>query len=274
MIYDTHAHTNNSHDARQTIDELCLSAIESGVAGVAVTDHANLTEYSDALIESLKNSVRQAKEANEKYGDKLRVFTGIELGEQLENEKILSEFLSLADYDVILSSRHFVRYFKNDWETPYSLIDFSHCPENELRDFFLLYLEGVRELVEKADFDILTHLTCPLRYINGKFKRGVRIEDYESEIRDILKKVISRDLVLEVNTSGLGTAHGETMPNDTALKWYYEMGGRLISLGADSHVRGYVANGFSEEIDILKRIGFVSHCYFEKRKRYDTPLEF
>lgn len=273
MIYDTHAHTDNSHDARQTIDELCLSAIEKGVTGVAVTDHANLTEYGEEQIARLKKSVRQTAEANEKYQGKLRVFTGIELGEQLENEKILSELLSLADYDVILSSRHFVRYFKDEWETPYSLIDFSYRSENELREFFLLYLEGVYELAEKADFDILTHLTCPLRYINGKYKRGIIVDDYESEIRDILKSVISRDLVLEVNTSGLGNAHGETMPNDTVLEWYYEMGGRLISLGADSHVRGYVANGFSDEITVLKKLGFNTHCYFEKRRRYEIPLE-
>lgn len=265
MIYDMHAHTDSSHDARQTIDELCVSAIEKGLTGVAVTDHANLTEYSERLVSRLKRSISQSKEANEKYQGKLRVFTGIELSEQLEDEKILAELMGLADYDVVLASRHYIRYFGDEWETPYSRIDFSHRTEKELREFFLLYLEGVHELVEKADFDILTHLTCPLRYINGKFKRGVRVEDYESEIRDILKAVISRDLVLEVNTSGLGNAHGETMPCDKVLSWYKELGGHKISLGGDSHVYGKVANGFDTETEVLKKLGFNSHCYFEKR---------
>ena len=223
-------------------------------------------------ISRLKRSISQAEEANEKYKGKLRVFIGIELAEQLEDEKVLSELMGLADYDVVLASRHYIRYFKDEWETPYSRIDFSHRSDNEIREFFLLYLEGVRELAEKADFDILTHLTCPLRYINGKFKRGVRVEDYENEIRDILKLVIARDRVLEVNTSGLGNSHGETMPCDKVLSWYKELGGRKISLGGDSHVCGKVANGFDTEIEILKKLGFNSHCYFEKRKCHEIAF--
>ncbi|MBR0277378.1 MAG: PHP domain-containing protein [Clostridia bacterium] len=40
--FDCHTHTNCSLDGKQTIDELCKSAIEKGVLGVAVTDHADM----------------------------------------------------------------------------------------------------------------------------------------------------------------------------------------------------------------------------------------
>ena len=44
MIYDSHMHTVNS-DGRSTIAEMCQSAVEKGVSGIAITDHADMNFY-------------------------------------------------------------------------------------------------------------------------------------------------------------------------------------------------------------------------------------
>ena len=41
MIYDFHTHSVNS-DGFGTVDELCGFAIEKGVTGFALTDHADM----------------------------------------------------------------------------------------------------------------------------------------------------------------------------------------------------------------------------------------
>lgn len=273
MIYDMHAHTNNSHDAQQTIDELCETAIAKGLTGIAVTDHADLSEYCDERLGRIKSSVRQAREAAEKYKGRLHVLVGTELSETFECKKEAEIVKGLADYDVILSSCHYVRYFKDCLEAPYSAVTrFADASEKELNGFLAVYFEHIADIAKNGDLDVLAHLTCPLRYINGRYKRGVREEDHEEEIRAILGYVISRGLALEVNTSGLGKEFGRTLPGESVLSWYYEMGGRRITLGGDSHVSENVANHFSEAIDMVKRIGFDSLCYFEKRECRTYPI--
>ena len=46
MIYDSHMHTVNS-DGRSTIAEMCQSAVEKGVSGITITDHAHLTHMEE-----------------------------------------------------------------------------------------------------------------------------------------------------------------------------------------------------------------------------------
>ncbi len=273
MMYDMHAHTNNSHDAKQSIDELCEAAVRKGLTGIVVTDHADLSEYCDERLGRIKSSVRQAKEAAEKYKGRLNVLVGVELSETFECKEEERIVKGLSEYDVILSSCHYVKYFEDCFEAPYSAITrFADASEKELEGFLAVYFEHIADIAENGDFDVLSHLTCPLRYINGRYKRNVREEDHEEEIRRILKAVISRDLALEVNTSGLGKEFGKTLPGESVLSWYYEMGGRRITLGGDSHVSENVANHFSEAIEMLKRIGFDSLCYFEKRKCREYPI--
>jgi hypothetical protein len=49
-------------------------------------------------------------------------------------------------------------------------------------------------MVEKTDFDVLTHLTCPLRYIKGKYERNIDMMYFKNEIGDILKEIIRKDI--------------------------------------------------------------------------------
>ena len=41
-FYDTHIHTLHSPDSIQPLDEICETAIERGLRGITITDHAEL----------------------------------------------------------------------------------------------------------------------------------------------------------------------------------------------------------------------------------------
>ena len=122
------------------------------------------------------------------------------------------------------------------------------------------------------DIDILAHLTCLLRYINGKYKRTVNALDFKKEIKEILSELIKHNTALEVNTSGIGSFYGEYMPQEEFIKMYYDMGGRLITLGSDSHIPENVGNAFTEAKEMLKSIGFKEYYYYEKRKPIAVKL--
>ena len=102
--------------------------------------------------------------------------------------------------------------------------------------------------------DVLAHLTCPLRYINGKYKRNVSSRRYEEKIIEILKYIIENAIAMEINTSGIG--NGFLMPDEWIIKKFKDMDGYLVTLGSDTHMSQNVGNGFGEVLEILKEYGF------------------
>ena len=96
MIYDFHTHSINS-DGFGTVDELCGFAIEKGIAGFALTDHADMEYYEERdTYNRIKKSIADALEAKEKYAGKLEVYTGVELGGDLADPEKAKELLSTA----------------------------------------------------------------------------------------------------------------------------------------------------------------------------------
>ena len=56
-----------------------------------------------------------------------------------------------------------------DLEMPYSKIDFSQLSIEKVYEYMDCYFNDIITMIEETDFDILAHLTCPLKYIKGKF---------------------------------------------------------------------------------------------------------
>ncbi|MBQ8254089.1 MAG: histidinol-phosphatase HisJ family protein [Clostridia bacterium] len=263
--YDFHMHSDNSLDGRQSVDDACRAAIEKGLRGIAITDHADICFFEkDDTINRFKKCIADVNEAKRKYDGQLEIYMGIEMAEYLTNEEGAENTLALTDYDVVLGSIHTV-YFQ-DIDDSYSRIDFSSMPKEKIIGFIDLYFDLMLEMLYKTDFDILTHLTCPLRYINGKYKRDIDIWLFESKIRSVLREVIDRGISLEINTSGYSTDGKYFMPEKDILSLYYEMGGRRVSIGSDAHISKNVSVGFNEAKNMLTDIGFDGYYVYKKRE--------
>ena len=263
MICDMHVHSNNSHDARSTLDEICASAIGKGVGIIAITDHLDVV-YSDRqdVFSCVRSSYTDAVAAGEKYKGEVEVLAGIEIGDAMLFPNFSSECANALDYDVIIGSIHTAPF--DEWTAPYSLIDLSLMDDAEINKLMCKYFDDLDEMVAKCDFDIFAHLTCPLRYINGKYHRGVDISTYSDRIEKLLLDIIKRDLAFEVNTSGFGTPVG-FMPDKDIVKRYVELGGKKITLGSDAHIADNIAKGFDEAIAMLKELGICEIYSFKKR---------
>ena len=263
--YDFHMHSINSLDGQQSVDDACRAAIEKGLTGIAITDHADICFFEkDDTITRFKKLIDDIKSAKVKYNGQLEIYTGIEMAEYLTNPVGAESTLALTDYDVVLGSIHTV-YF-DGIDDSYSRIDFSKMPKEKIVAFIDLYFDKMLEMISKTDFDILTHLTCPLRYINGKYGRGIDIWIYEAKIKQILKEIIERGISLEINTSGYATDNAYFMPERDVLTLYYDMGGRRVSVGSDAHASKNVAIGFDEAEKTLTDIGFDGYYVYKERK--------
>ena len=269
MIYDFHTHSVNS-DGFGTVDELCGFAIEKGIAGFAVTDHADMEYYEERdTYNRIKKSIADVLEAREKYNGKIEIYAGVELGGYLWSPENAKKVLSLDSLDVVLCSVHGAVWEK--YKRPYSKILFF---ENEVADWELdEYLEDYFKILTKTakafDYDVLAHIVCPARYMTGRYDRKTELMKYKDEIAEILKIVIDRDASLEMNVAGF---QKYTMQSEEIFSLYRDLGGRNVTIGQDTHRPYMIAQNVGLGIEMLKSLGFDSYSIYKNRERYEVKI--
>ena len=269
--FDMHTHSEHSHDSVCPIRDMAKAQMAKGMDGFAVTDHFDTHSYLRYdVVTPIGKAAEEARALDRELGGKCRVLTGVEISEGFWHPSVYDEVRKLTDYDVILGSVHLVQY--KDLTSAYSGLDFSAMERTVVEEYVDRYFSDMLTMLDKVDFDVLCHLTCPLRYINGKFGLGLDRAKYDKKIDLILKKIIQKGIALEVNVSSYGIL-GDFLPDREILKRYYEMGGYLLTVGTDSHAAKDAGKNFDAAIEALAEIGFRNLFYYENRKARQITLE-
>ena len=270
-IADMHTHSVNSHDSVCEIEDMCLSQIKKGTKIFAVTDHCDVFKYNKYDIYTpIKNSAETVRLLNEKYKGKCLILSGVEISEGFWYNREYEKIHSLLSYDVILGSVHCVKF--KDFEMPYSAIDFSKFTSEQIYSYMDCYFNDITTMLSTTDFDVLAHMTCPIRYITGKYGIQVDLSVFDGKITGILKAIIKRGIALEVNTSGYA-ALNDSIPDREILKKYFDMGGYLLTLGSDAHIAENASYFFDKAIEALKETGFKNIYYYKNRKAYQINVK-
>ena len=265
---DMHNHTDSSKDSKCHIDDLCLAHIEKGTSAFAITDHLNLEalERDSEVCALIYESFKKTTEAREKYADKVEILRGVEVGSAIWHPGVISDMLSKLDFDVVIGSIH--TSLTDEIDIPYSWFDFTNASDEAIDKLIKAYFNDVLDTALNTDYDILAHINCPFRYLNGKFGKAVDELKYEEIIREILKAVIKRGKSLELNTSNCTFADSFFMPDNRILSIYRDLGGTMISMGSDAHVAKNCRVAFGEAEELLKSLGFDKLCMYRKRTPY------
>ncbi|MBR5766819.1 MAG: PHP domain-containing protein, partial [Lachnospiraceae bacterium] len=105
-IYDTHSHSVHSPDGAVPVDDFCRTAMSRGMAGITISDHYDICDpYTDDFPLRFEASRKDTYEARNKYGDKLDIAFGRELGQPLYDIASAEEALSHS-YDIVIASLH------------------------------------------------------------------------------------------------------------------------------------------------------------------------
>ncbi len=267
---DMHTHSEHSHDSISTIDDMAKSAIGRGLKRFAVTDHCDIEYYETVDVKGVaRSSFEDAMRANCEI-EGIEILAGIEIGEAIWNNRLAREIIAEIPFDAVIGSVHAVRF--DSYTKPYSLINFTEMGKETAKEYLTQYFEDMLCMVENTDFDILAHLTCPFRYINGKFGLGIGCRDYRGQIERILKLIIEKKIALEINTSCVGSAYDEFLPEEWIIELYRDLGGHLITVGSDAHIADNSALGFGRLYKTLKGIGFEKIYYYKERKPIGEEL--
>ena len=192
----------------------------------------------------------------ETWGDKIRIRTGMEFGVQRHTIPEFEKLFHRYSFDFIILSIHQVED-KEFWTQ-----DFQRGKTQE--EYNLRYYEELLTVVEKyKNYSVLGHMDLIARYDEA----GIYpFEKIKLTAEKILKIVIAEGKGIEINTSSHRYGLQDTMPSADILKLYRDLGGKILTIGSDSHRPEQLGAYIEETKELLKDIGFQYFCTYENMK--------
>ena len=93
-LFDSHVHSDNSHDGEHSITFLCENAEQKNLMGLCITDHYELDQNLAQADLCLRNSFMETGKARQAFDYRLLVMNGIEMGQAIQN--ISERYLALV----------------------------------------------------------------------------------------------------------------------------------------------------------------------------------
>ena len=266
VLSDYHVHTSFSGDCSISPELMIQNAIERGIRHLCLTDHMDY-DYTDSgiLFEfDPEEYFRRLRLLKETYADQIDLAIGIELGLQPYLSKRHHNLVFSYPFDFVIGSIHLVHgldpYFSSFFE--------GRTEQEAYLDYFQCILQNLKAY---SNFDTFGHLDYVVRYGPNK-NQYYSYEKYRELLDEILRALIKKDIGLEINTGGYKYGLGAPNPCPEIITRYRELGGKLITLGADAHDPMYLAYEFDRTAELLKACGFQSYYIFHNRKPEEIGL--
>lgn len=273
MYADCHTHTLISPCGEHTARQMCGFAVKNGISVLGISDHCECNRYYETEFytsnpndfdsynnkELFKRSIADIIDAKAKISASPKLLAGTELGQATFDPAAAEEVIADERLDYVIGSMHQIPCCDD-----FCGLDFSSEKLVNIR--LERYFNEVAKLCAWGKFNILAHLTYPLRYIEGIYGIKTDLNLYGGPIREIFKLIIEKGIALEINSSGLRQKYGGLFPTAELIKIYADMGGEFVSLGSDSHCGKYIGYGFDISVGAAKAAGINTGVYYENRK--------
>lgn len=252
-MYDYHMHSVVSFDGHDTGLDMAMAARERGLKEICFTDHMDYTPEMDMVFDT---AVYNA-EYDHLEVPGLLIRRGMEFGLTPDNPAQLKKDLNRRHFDFVLGSVHFVDgldvYLEPYWA------------DKDYDTAIRLHLETTLEAIRvHEDYDVLGHLTYIAKCRANPRKEPLQYADHKSIMDEILRELVKHEKGMELNTSGIDRCGGP-LPTLDYFQRFRELGGKIITVGSDSHDTRRAGQYTHEMVAELKKIfGYV--CTFENRR--------
>ena len=260
MRTDYHMHTCFSTDSEATPESMIEAAIEKGLETICFTDHMDKDYEIDGVefIIDTDQYFRTLVELQKKYEHKLNIKIGVELGLQPQLGEFFEAYTKQYPFDFVIGSVHVV----NSQDPYFDAFFEGVSDEQAYRQTLETTLKDIKAV---PCFDVLGHIDYVVRY--GKHKeREYSYKTFAPIIDEILRYLIEHGKGIELNMAGLKYGLPFAHPHPDVLKRYKELGGEIITVGADGHKPEHVAYAYEKANAILESCGFKYYTEFIARK--------
>ncbi len=243
------------------MEEMLMTAHALGVGYYGLSEHFNFDMIVNHIpLEGTKPQTPVAayfargRELQKEYEGRMHVLVGGEFGytDNPAAQKMYQELVDNYRPDYIIQSVH--NLAEGDYAYGHGYTD-SHGKVRDKQEVYEEYLGLVRRSLDVSHpYDILGHVSYCTRYAPYADRRMLW-KDFSASLDDILKTVIAKDKILEVNSSNK-QGPALTLPDNDILERYFELGGRKISFGSDAHFPSRIMEHRERVMDVLRSIGF------------------
>lgn len=260
--FDCHVHSDCSPKGEDSVIGLCERAIQRGLFGFAVTDCCDCDRFDEMQFGyRVRESVYSVYKARSVFEDSLTIISGIEVGQPLDNIGKADLLIEKGNFDMVLAS---VKKYPDGRKL--KDIKYNELSENEITKLLETYYNLLLETCSWENFDVLSQLALPIRYVNNGDMPYFSMRNCDDIIEAILKKLAENGKALEVNTSPLRHYFNVVLPPVRYLRMFRQLGGEFITVGSGAHSCQSIGSDLTEGIGLVREAGFSSYCYFENRK--------
>ncbi len=268
MLADYHVHTYYSDDSEYMMEEVIKDALKLGINEICFTDHVDygvkrdwddscglLTRDDGTLLANVNypHYFAEIDRCKERYQGQISIKKGLEFGIQTHTIEDFQKLFAAYPLDFVIMSVHQV----NDME---------FWPQwfqqgKTQKEYNRLYYQEILEVIKKyKDYSVLGHLDSIVRYdLQGRCP----FEYIEDLVTEILKQAIKDDKGIEINTSCYRYGLDDLTPARNIIELYRDLGGKIITLGSDSHKKEHLGYRLKETKEELLSMGLEYFCTFD-----------
>jgi histidinol-phosphatase (PHP family) len=275
-------------DGSGTVEEYAEAALAAGLGSLGLSSHAPVPFATgwNMPLDRLDAYCQEVRAARDAYAGRLPIFLGLEIdylapdvapdAEAFQRARLFSR-----DLDYAVLSMHFIGFDPDGepWavDTPGDSFD---------RQLQARYRGDVRRLMEEywAQVAAMARMASSWRLpvIAGHIDKAKmwnvsmryfseRAPWWREAAEAALAAISAAGLVVEINTAGLGRAHGESYPGPTLLRRCRELG-IPVTISADAHRPADVARDFDRAAMILREAGHREIVTLADGRWTPTPL--
>lgn len=255
MIADYHMHTSFSDDSEYPMEEEIQQAISLGLDEICFTEHTDygIPRYQICDDIAYKKEFERCKAI---YGNRIQMKFGMEFGMQTHSIPEFQKMFDRNDFDFVILSCHQIDHkelWKQEYQSGKSQREYNRGYYNEIYSVMKAY----------KNYSVLGHLDAIKRYDQC----GIcPFEEVEDLVTAILKLAIKDGKGIEVNTSCFRYGLEDLTPARDIIRLYRSLGGEIITVGSDAHMKEHVGCRIQYVHEELKEMGFDGFYVFDKMK--------
>lgn len=270
MLADYHVHSGYSDDSNYPMENVVQDAIRINLNELCFTEHVDYgvkpdwDQPSGARFEDghpVTNCPYPAyfdelEKLRERYDGQIRIARGLELGIQSHTiptyERLVRKYNDQLDFTLLSIHQVGDREF---WSGEFQA-------GRTQQEFTMAYYEELLNVVKKFHgYSVVAHLDLIRRY-DPTPEGPLPFEFVRDIVAEILQQVIADGRGIELNTSGWRYGLGGPQPTEEVLRLYRDLGGRIVTLGSDSHKPEHLGAYLRVGQDCLRSVGFSHACTY------------
>ncbi|MFX1561225.1 MAG: histidinol-phosphatase HisJ family protein [Promethearchaeota archaeon] len=279
-MFDYHIHPNYSIDAEGEVEEFCQAALVAGLREIAFTTHLDTDRIAEdcyvnvkgkkvdiasgSWFEDYESTIRTAEDQFKDEG--LQVLLGVEVDCFPGVQEVLPERFFSTEFDLVIGSVHLIDHIA---------ISANGRAEEAFRKYSMdelgeKYYSILLDSIDLEIFDILAHIDLYRRY--GEVFYGYAIHDlWKPHLEELSKKMLSKRIGFEVNTSSLRRGMQQPMPEERIIQALRNEGVDTVTVGSDAHTPMDIGKGIATVFEMLKEAGFDGPSIYRTRKPTLVP---